>query len=198
MDLSNRNIIRVVNSRLRKVRMIPKVDEFFDRLVNLHSDWGITGGFVRDCLFGHQSKDIDIVVDTKMEELYKSFPGLVAAEKTAFGGHRFNIDGVAFDLWTVEGSWAFEWELAEYNGLESFLDCVSLNIDAVVACPQNGIVLEKGFRDALTSGKVEFHFTEHPYPKWITKRAQKHATKYDLGLGPVAKNMIVTYLGGTE
>lgn len=191
MDLSNNNIARTTNKRLRMIRRLPKIDEFFERISNLNCDWGIVGGFIRDALFDFDANDVDVIVDCPPEKLEETYAGLYKArKKNVFGGWAFNIQGVQFDLWTVKESWPFVDGLVRYDGIGSFVECVQLNVDAILVCPDTSRIYERGFRDCLQTGKLSFHFTDHPYPRWLAKKALRKAERYNLFLTPEAKSFV--------
>jgi len=183
LQLKNRDIAKAVITRLKGLRNLPKVDKFFETLMGSGHEWGIAGGFVRDSIFGHKSNDVDIIVDCKEDELESLFPGLPAARKiNKFGGWKFCLDDVDFDVWTVRGSWGIKNGLVDYNSIASFLGCCTLSCDTIIVCPQTSRVLESGFKWTFEGGKLNLNFDEHPYPSWAAKRALKMAKKYDLGM----------------
>src|SRR5574338_211336 len=67
---------------------------------------GIFGGAVRDWWLNKTPKDIDIVIDTEyFQDVISCFS---SPKDNAFGGYVFEIDGVVFDIWNFQDSYAFK------------------------------------------------------------------------------------------
>ncbi|MGW8892054.1 hypothetical protein ACWGMM_10020, partial [Bacillus subtilis] len=70
------------------------------------------GGSIRDlCMAPEVNKmprDFDIAINFKNEEKFSALIGNYNYKKNRFGGYKFSISNIDFDVWDLNNTWAFK------------------------------------------------------------------------------------------
>ena len=126
-----------------------KVDEYFTKLsykskeiknllesLKKYGELILLGGAIRDILIKDDNpRDIDLIIDTNKNldanrEIDKILDKYTICQKNRFGGYKLNIDGIEFDICTMDNHWAFKNKLLtrEIDNLKysTFLDFDSI------------------------------------------------------------------------
>ncbi|MEX9251255.1 hypothetical protein [Pseudenterobacter timonensis] len=97
----------------------------------------IFGGMVRDMgLFGRKGfiSDIDLVVDGSREELLHTLHALNIHQLRVnkLGGVRFRLNGLDFDIWCIQDTWAFRNRHVKFEDASSLFKTTLMSWDAVL------------------------------------------------------------------
>jgi len=76
----------------------------------------LVGGFLRDLIVNRKSRDIDIIIDLKNDQLVD----IIKSSKINFLINRHNgikllLDEIEVDMWSIENNWAFKNNLVKLN-----------------------------------------------------------------------------------
>ena len=76
----------------------------------------LVGGFLRDLIVNTKSRDIDIIIDLKNDQLVD----IIKSSKINFLINRHNgikllLDEIEVDMWSIENNWAFKNNLVKLN-----------------------------------------------------------------------------------
>lgn len=170
-------LLYTCTNNIRRLRMIPQLTDFIDKLFDTNKyEVGVFGGAARDWYLDREPKDIDLVVSCSkfdFEQLVINFP----VTKTLFGGYKFEICGVKFDMWRFQDSFVFltgEKQASWQNLVESVL----FNIDAIIVT-LSGKIYEAGFKESLRTKTIDLYTTTSPRSEiFILKRALRFLKKY--------------------
>lgn len=139
----------------------------------------IFGGAIRDWFFNKSPRDIDIVVDcssSRLEDILSQHE----AQKNKFGGFKFNLNQIEFDIWNLNSTWAFNNDTKFAKTMETVPETVFLNIDAITYCMNTGAIVDKGFTQAIESKLLDIVYEPNPYPYLCVSKALIALFKYDL------------------
>lgn len=181
------------DSKISKKRWI----YFLERLCVYQ--WAFVGGTVRDLILDMESRDIDIVVDCNDFELFNMLKSLnfIEYSRNRFGGYQIVFPSwKPIDVWPIRNTWAFEAGIVEVGGdvFASFLKTTFLDIDAVLIVFPDVRILSDNLFNAFSNGFIELNLSKNPSPFAASIRSICISEKYRLGVGPVLKNYIDTYL----
>lgn len=152
---------------------------------------GIFGGAVRDWWLDKTPKDIDLVIDASEASL-KSLLDNFGAQKNGFGGNVIVIDGVTFDFWTINDTYAFRTGQMPSSWV-NLAKSVPFNTDAVVVM-LDGSVIEQGFWEAIDKKKIEFLNRIIRDPQRIARRAIAQSDKYQFELSEELKTYVKEHI----
>lgn len=126
-----------------------KVDEYFTKLsyeskeiknllesLKKYGELILLGGAIRDILIKDDNpRDIDLIIDTNKNldanrEIDKILDKYTACQKNRFGGYKLNIDGIEFDIWTMDNHWAFKNKLLTRK-IDNLKYSTFLNFDSI-------------------------------------------------------------------
>lgn len=184
------NLMNILESTQNNISVLlknEKLTKFFDELHECGSTL-ILGGAVRDWFVGKPPRDIDIVVNcipSKLDFILK-----YKGKKNVFGGFKVKIEGVEFDIWSLESTWALKNDNNFLKRLPTLPKTVFLNIDAVGYCSDINLIYENGFLQAMTDKKLDIVYEPNPYPFFCVSKALCSLIKYDLETTDNLKNYI--------
>lgn len=159
------------------------------------------GGSIRDiCLFPDDPpmpRDFDIAVKfkdyNKFEKIIKNY----TFRKNRFGGYKFNIANVEFDVWDLENTWAFRntnLQVSEENLAKS----VYLNIDGIVYNFNKCKIYDEPFQTSLSARMLDINLEKNPQVELNLLRAiifkDKYKGRYQLNFSRKLKNVFKQYL----
>ncbi len=141
---------------------------------------GITGGALRDFIFGYQPNDIDIClhVPSKDLERFRRFWHLV--KKNAFGGYKLQLDGQAVDVWAFENTWAIREGHRDFDDLLDFPECCAFTTDAGIVRPfmRDGNLAY--MLKSLATRQIDTIFAINPLPIGTAQKLWRLVHRYGL------------------
>ena len=163
------------------------------------------GGSIRDiCIFPNNPpspRDFDIAIKFKNKEKFESIKNNYEYRKNRFGGYKFKISNVEFDIWNIENTWAFnhtDLKVSEENLAKS----VYLNIDGIVFNFNKSIVYDESFDDSIKHSKIDIILEDNPQVELNLLRAlvfkEKYKEELNLSFSNRLKNIFRKYLEDRE
>lgn len=158
----------------------------------------IFGGLLRDlCLLGSRNfqSDVDIVVDSQSQDdierrLFKWNP-----VRNKFGGYRFSIGAQAFDVWTLDNTWAFQHGLVGEADFSTLPLTTFFNWDAVAYRIDDGsIVCSDNYFADLSEKVIDVNLQENPNPIGAVVRTLRMAAIHQPLFSPRLINHISSML----
>lgn len=131
------------------------------------------GGSVRylyECNYQVLPRDIDIVIKTSYNDL-SPFLRSVNYSKNRFGGYKFEVDGLLFDLWTFSSTWAIKNKFVYADKPEDLTKTVFLNHDAIVYNLNKYEVYDGGYKESKDLKMLDIVLAENPFPTLNILRA---------------------------
>lgn len=166
-----------IENNIAKLRTSPAIDEFLNKLVSCGPTL-ILGGAVRDWMLDKPYRDVDIVVECSNDKI--DFLKKYKAELNRFKGYFLTIDGVDFDVWTVESTWALTIHSEFEKKIDVIPKTVFLSTDAVGYRLDSQEIYDAGFHQTVASKYLDIVFEPNPYPFVCVTRALLALVKYDL------------------
>ena len=186
-------ILSLVKEGMTKYRAShPDLDKFLTDLTSRNIKWGITGGGVRDFIFGYEPNDIDVLIDAPDELLDQVINdgGYKLGKINAFGGRKMDFDGMLTDVWTVSSTWGIKHGYKKNKGLESYPKVTTFSADAVVVSPDFNEIHADKLIKTLETGKVKIVFDKTPIPLKTAIKAYRLFHKYGLKPGKSVSKFI--------
>jgi len=156
----------------------------------------IFGGTVRSLMLGsgksRRPRDVDIVlssvaVDSIKELFLDSF-----VRKTRFGGVKIQKNGVDFDIWPIDKTWAYVNDHSNERTYENLPKTTFLNIEAIAidiwpkrtGFERNIYTDNDSFFKAILSETIEINREDNPFPNLCVIRSLIMAANLRFNLGP--------------
>ncbi|MGE7913256.1 hypothetical protein [Lysinibacillus xylanilyticus] len=156
--------------------------DFIDELSSV-GDLLFFGGSVRDiCIFQDKAampRDFDIAIKFKQKDRFNSLTERYSYKQNRFGGYKFIVSNVEFDIWDLENTWAFKHTNltpSEANLAKS----VYLNIDGIVYNFNKAILYDDVFKSSIEDNKLDITLEENPQIELNLLRALVFKDKYKL------------------
>ncbi|WP_051673221.1 hypothetical protein [Bacillus subtilis] len=141
------------------------------------------GGSIRDlCMAPEVNKmprDFDIAINFKNEEKFSALIGNYNYKKNRFGGYKFSISNIDFDVWDLNNTWAFKNKHLKPSK-ENLAKSVYLNIDGIVYNFNEGLLYDDVFRSSIQNSKLDITLEENPEIELNLLRAIIFKYKYNL------------------
>lgn len=159
------------------------------------------GGSIRDiCLFPDNPptpRDFDIAIKfkdfNKFEEVIKNYDFRI----NRFGGYKFNVAKIEFDVWNLENTWAFKNTNLQASE-ENLAKSVYLNIDGIVYNFNKSRLYDELFKTSISAGKLDINLERNPQVELNLLRAivfkDKYREKYKLIYSNKLRNVFKKYL----
>lgn len=139
------------------------------------------GGSVRDiCLFPDNPpppRDFDIAINFKNKNEFELIKRKYINKQNRFGGFKFNVGNIEFDVWDLENTWAFKNTQLKASE-ENLARSVYLNIDGIVYNFNKSKVYDELFRMSIEACKLDVNLEENPQVKLNLLRALVFKDKY--------------------
>lgn len=159
------------------------------------------GGSIRDiCLFPDNPplpRDFDIAINFKNKTEFELITKKYNYRKNRFGGYKFKIADMEFDIWDLENTWAFNntnLQVCEENLAKS----VYLNIDGIVFNFNKSRVYDELFQNSIKSCKLDINLEANPQVELNLLRAlvfkDKYKNEYKLRFSKKLKDVFKEYL----
>lgn len=155
--------------------------EFVEELSSV-GDLLFFGGSIRDiCLSPNNPpfpRDFDIAINFKNKNKFETIINKYENRKNRFGGYKFRVANVEFDVWDLEKTWAFnntDLKASEENLAKS----VYLNIDGIVYNYNNFKVYDDLFKNSIKNRKLDVNLEINPQVELNLLRALVFKEKYE-------------------
>ncbi|WP_336663952.1 hypothetical protein [Kurthia gibsonii] len=170
--------------------------KFIDELTNV-GELLFFGGSIRDiCFFQDKPtmpRDFDIAIKFKNRNHFNQIIRNYNYKINRFGGYKFIISNMEFDVWDIENTWAFKnTDLSPSE--ENLAKSVYLSIDGIVYNFNKAILYDEIFRDALSNRSLDIALEENPHVELNLLRALVFKEKYNLSFSKKLKSVFKEYL----
>ncbi|RPF50052.1 hypothetical protein [Aquisalibacillus elongatus] len=161
----------------------PNANKLINNLMN-NGELILFGGCIRDYFenyFNVLPRDFDIVIDNidiDIESILLNVDCNYRINK--FGGFKIYVDGLTFDMWDIQNTWAFKTEKVEYISSKDLNKTVFLNIDSLHYSLNSCFLLDEGFNKAFKRKEIDIVLSENPYPELNIAKAIRYKSKYKL------------------
>lgn len=166
-----------IESNLLNLKQSSAIATFLEELGSLGPSL-ILGGAVRDWIYGKPHRDIDIVVDCSPSNL--EWLSKYSAEKNRFNGYYLKVDGIEFDIWALDSTWALKKDKSFEKTLRTIPRTVFLTMDAVGYRLDTKEVYDSGFNHTVSNKQLGIMYEPNPFPFLCVSRALVGLVKYDL------------------
>ncbi|PCD06329.1 hypothetical protein CMV16_19360 [Peribacillus simplex] len=154
------------------------------------------GGAVRDVYIKNEQKifprDFDIAIKFKNERKFYQLIEEYEFKKNRFGGYKFKISGIDFDIWDLNNTWAFK-NTDLVASEENLARSVFLNIDGIVYNFNTGCLHAELLKETLKRSELDISLEENPHVELNLLRALVFKRKYNLDLSNKLKTVFKFY-----
>lgn len=173
---------------------------FIEELTNV-GDLLFFGGSIRDiCLFPDNPplpRDFDIAIKFKDKNKFELITGKYSNRRNRFGGFKFKVGNMEFDIWDLENTWAFN-NTNLQAGEENLAKSVYLNIDGIVYNFNKSKIYDELFRTSIKACKLDVNLEDNPQVELNLLRAlvfkDKYKKEYKLKFSSNLKSIYKKYL----
>ncbi|AWK48159.1 hypothetical protein V9W62_19375 [Bacillus velezensis] len=159
------------------------------------------GGSIRDiCLFPENPplpRDFDIAIKFKDKKEFEFITKKYNYKKNRFGGYKFKVEDIEFDVWDLENTWAFN-NTGLQASEENLAKSVYLNIDGIVYNFNKSKIYDELFQTSIKNCKLDVHLEFNPQVELNLLRAlvfkDKYKDEYKLNFSNKLKNIFKKYL----
>lgn len=140
----------------------------FIRALEDCADMYFVGGILReykDKGYIQDVKDIDIVISIKDRNKFKQIGHEYNHYWNRFEGFKFEIDGLMFDVWEIQNTWAYREKKIvcnKENYVENLPQTVFLNLDAIVYDWKNDIWYDEIYNQAMEIKILDIILADNP------------------------------------
>lgn len=147
------------------------------------------GGAVRDYIDNNYKKlprDFDIVYKKKSDKIgLDKLLSKFNYKKNRFNGYKVGIDGLEFDIWDIDDTWAFKQNKIKCNKnqyVEKLTETVFLNIDSIIFNINESKFDGDKYIDAIENKYLDIILEENPFLELNLLRAILYKRKYEMSL----------------
>lgn len=147
------------------------------------------GGAVRDYIDNSYKKlprDFDIVYKKKSDKIgLDKLLSKFNYKKNRFNGYKVGIDGLEFDIWDIDDTWAFKQNKIKCNKnqyVEKLTETVFLNIDSIIFNINESKFDGDKYIDAIENKYLDIILEENPFLELNLLRAILYKRKYEMSL----------------
>ncbi|MGI1811739.1 hypothetical protein [Priestia sp. TGN 0903] len=166
----------ILSSRPRAAKFVTELEKQGELL--------LFGGCVRDYIehkFSIMPRDFDIIINNNSNiDLSYFNTKEYNLRKNKFGGYKFYIDGLKFDVWHIKNTWAFKESKVDFEDVNDLAKTVFLNIDALFYNLTTGYLFDEIYENTIKQKVLDIVLQENPYPDLNITRAFKFKQKYNL------------------
>ncbi|MCI3918645.1 hypothetical protein MO973_00060 [Paenibacillus sp. TRM 82003] len=159
------------------------------------------GGAVRDLCLNPTSKklprDFDIAINFNDRDRFHDIIVNYDHKRNRFGGYKFIISTVDFDVWDLNNTWAFKNKYL-IPSEENLARSVYLNIDGIVYNFNRNRLYDDIFKSSIMSSQIDITLEENPQVELNLLRALVFKYKYDLGFSKKLKDVFKTLVSRQE
>lgn len=185
------------------IERYPEANSLINRLGN-YGELLLFGGAVReynDSGFENMPRDFDIVINKKVNVNLDTVLQSFNYKKNRFNGYKFNLNGIEFDIWELENTWAFKENkinCSQNDYKYRLQDTVFLNIDSVVYNLTEKEMFDEKYENAMKSKEIDIVLEDNPYKELNMVRAIEFKNKYNMELSKRLKNMIKSFVSEND
>lgn len=164
----------------------PEAARLLDNL-STKGDLLLFGGAVRSYYENQYEtlpRDFDIVIKTEADasEIEHLFCK-VEYRKNRFDGYKVFVDGLEFDIWTLENTWAFKQKKVPAKE-ENLSETVFLNVDSIVYNISKNALYDERYKESMQTKILDVVLLDNPYPELNLLRALIFKKKYRMMFSP--------------
>lgn len=158
----------------------------------------LIGGVLREFLEAgniKNTKDIDVVIDTKEIDEFNAVCKKHHAKKNSFDGYKINCDDTSIDVWRIEQTWAYRENIiscSKKDYLKNLPFTVFFNLDSLVYDIKRNEWYDELYRKAKESNVLDIVLEENPYINLNILRGlifqKKYHMKYSIRLKELVRN----------
>jgi hypothetical protein len=150
------------------------------------------GGSIRDLFFENWDQDLprdyDIVVKLNVDRyVLESFLSRYEYRKNRFDGYKIKVEGVEFDIWILEKTWAFNNRLLKSNE-KNLIKTVYLSVDGIAFNYTRKKLYDNIFRETNDKREISVVLKENPQKELNLLRALVFKQKYNYKLSSKLKS----------
>ncbi|NLK98934.1 hypothetical protein [Defluviitalea saccharophila] len=155
------------------------------------------GGSIRDICFFRETppmpRDFDIAIKFKNKDYFNQIINDYKYKINRFGGYKFKISNIEFDVWDLENTWAFKnTDLSPSE--ENLAKSVYLTIDGIVYNFNKERLYDEIFRDSLSNRSLDIALEKNPQVELNLLRALIFKEKYNLSFSEKLKSVFKNYI----
>lgn len=177
----------------------PHAVNLLEKMMNL-GEVLLFGGSVRTYFenqFSKLPRDFDIVLNLtnsgfNLDDLLFSNEYEIRYNK--FGGYKIKVDGLVFDIWLINDTWAFKENKVSFTNLSDLNKTVPYNIDAVFYNLNSKRLYDGGFHEALSNETLDIVLLENPFPGLNITRAFRFKEQYNLKFSNTLWKYLIDWL----
>ncbi|SES62166.1 hypothetical protein SAMN05216389_10190 [Oceanobacillus limi] len=173
---------KIKESLFRLLSSRPQAMSFIKTL-EAEGDLILFGGSVREYLdheYNEVPRDFDFVINTNKDisNLVETFE--LPYTKNKFGGLKIYLDGLKFDIWRIDETWAFKERKIVFGDISDLRKTVFLNVDALFYNLNNCLLYDEDFSKAMNKSMLDIVLEDNPFPELNIARAFRLKYKYNL------------------
>ncbi len=183
--MKNSSITSLKDELLSLLMSYPNARELVKKLQNGNKLY-LFGGAVRNYLengkkmcFESLPRDFDFVVKgttkKKLDDIFTPYK----YTKNRFDGYKIEADGLMFDVWRIEDTWAFKNTNISVKE-ENLCKTVFLNIDGVMYSFADNTFKDKLYQEAIKKRRLDVVLEKNPHIELNLLRAMLFKQKYHL------------------
>nr|WP_076983753.1 hypothetical protein [Bacillus velezensis] len=157
------------------------------------------GGAVRDIYLKNDQypRDFDIAIKFNDKLKFHNFIKNYEYRMNRFGGYKFKISDVDFDIWDLNNTWAFK-NTNLTPSEENLARSVYLNIDGVVYNFNSNCLYADLLRESLMKSELDISLEENPHVELNLLRALVFKRKYNLNFSSKLRRVFKYYIESTK
>lgn len=170
---------------LRLFRMLEKAGDIF-----------LIGGVLREFKDNGDIlniRDIDIVIDIKINDIWQEILYEFQPDKNNFGGYKLFCSGLVVDIWPLDETWAYRAEIVKCSPkeyVENLTNTVFLNVDAIVYDFKKNVWYDEKYQEAMKCGILDIVLEHNPEIPLNIIRAMVLKKRYCMIYSPRLRNII--------
>lgn len=138
-------------------------------------------------------RDIDIVIDVKMDEYWEMILKNYRPRRNKFGEYKIICDGLIVDMWRLQETWAYKNNVLTCNQseyLQRLPDTVFLNLDAIVYDVRKNSWYDEKYKQAMQDKVIDVVLEQNPEVMLNIVRTFVLKKKYNMVLSEKLKDII--------
>lgn len=141
----------------------------------------------------HDSRDIDIIVETRESRL-KRLLSQYDTKRNSFGGYKVSCNGIVFDIWLLKDTWAYRENVVRCPSKQyakKLTDTVFLNVDGIIYDWKKKKWDTKYYDYAMRENKLDVVLEKNPQMTLNLYRTLVIKKKYDMSVSERLRKCIL-------